>query len=91
MNWAHVNSHRLDLRSLPKQQSGDYLGTNPSGRRPTRGYRVDGKVLPVDERFFDHWNTDPWKLDYGGDGRSLACGSVFLLPYYMGRYHRLID
>jgi hypothetical protein len=91
MNWAHVNSHRLDLRSLPKQQSGDYLGTNPSGRRPTRGYRVDGKVLPVDERFFDHWNTDPWRLDYGGDGRSLACGSVFLLPYYMGRYHGLID
>ena len=47
--------------------------------------------LPVEERFFSHWNTDPWQLDYGGDGRTLACGSVYLLPYYMGRYHGLIE
>jgi hypothetical protein len=47
-------------------------------------------VLPVDERSFAHWNTDPWRLDQGGDGRELAIGTVFLLPYHMGRYHGFI-
>ncbi len=41
-------------------------------------------MLPVEERHFGHWNTDPWRLDYGGDGRELASGTVFLLPYYLG-------
>jgi hypothetical protein len=57
---------------------------------PNRGYRVNGKVLPVDERHFNHWNTDPWDLDYGGNGHELADGAVFLLPYYMGLYHGFI-
>ena len=52
--------------------------------------RFNGKVLPVDERFFSHWNTDPWKLDYEGDGTVLASGTVFLLPYYMGLYYDFI-
>ena len=67
------------------------LGTNSNDQRLARGYRIDGKVLPVEERYFGHWNTDPWQIDYGGDGRTLASGAVFLLPYYMGRYHGLID
>ncbi len=91
MDWAHSNSHRLDLVPLPRQQGRDLLATNRNEGRLTRGYRVDGKVLPVEERFFSHWNTDPWQLDYGGDGRTLACGSVFLLPYYLGKYHGLIE
>ncbi len=91
MNWPHTNSHRLDIVALPRQQARDLHGTNRNEGRLIRGYRVDGKVLPVEERFFSHWNTDPWQLDYGGDGRTLACGSVFLLPYYMGRYHGLIE
>jgi hypothetical protein len=51
---------------------------------------VNGKVLPVENRFFAHYNTDPWRLDYGGDGRELASGTVYLLPYYMGLYHGFI-
>ena len=47
---------------------------------------VDGKVLPVDERVLEHWNHDPWTLDTNGNGRSLADGNSFLLPYYMGLY-----
>jgi hypothetical protein len=86
LDWAHTNSHRLDLVRLPVQQGPGALDLN-DGRR---GYRVDGKVLPVDERFFAHWNTDPWRLDDGGQGRTLASGTVFLLPYQMGRYHGLI-
>lgn len=85
-SWARRNSHRLDLVLLPGQNSGDIYEPRHRGR----GYRVNGKVLPVQERHFNHWNTDPWRLDYGGDGRELASGAVFLLPYYMGLYHGFI-
>ena len=52
---------------------------------------MNGKVLPVENRHFNHWNTDPWQLDYGGNGSELAAGTVFLLPYYMGLYHGFIE
>ncbi len=86
-NWAHHNSHRLDLMPLRRQQVPDLA----SDELPHRAGRVNGKVLPVEERFFNHWNTDPWRLDYVGDGRELASGTVFLLPYYMGLYHGFIQ
>jgi len=85
-DWAHHHSHRLDLMPLRRQQVVDFT----SNDRARRGYRVNGKVLPVEERFFNHWNTDPWRFDYGGDGRGLASGTVFLLPYYLGLYHGFI-
>lgn len=85
--WHHANAHRLDVVRLPPQQSIDLHGPDAV----PRGHRIDGKVLPVDERSFSHWNTDPWRLDQGGDGRELASGTVFLLPYHMGRYHGFID
>ena len=84
--WRRTNSHRLDLVRLPAAQS---IDPGQPDRVP-RGYRVDGKVLPIDERCFAHWNTDPWRFDQGGDGRELASGTVFLLPWHMGRYHGFI-
>jgi hypothetical protein len=45
----------------------------------------------VENRHFEHWNTDPWTLDYGGGGQVLASGTVFLLPYYLGLYHGFIE
>ncbi len=81
LNWASKNSHRLDIVRLPRQQS----------FAPNRaGYRINGKVIPVENRHFNHWNTDPWELDYNGNGQQLASGTVFLLPYYMGLYHGFI-
>lgn len=82
-NWSHTNSHRLDLVRLPRQSGSGHIESSGSGR----GHRIDGKVLPVEERFFTHWNTDPWQLDTHGSGHELANGTVFLLPYYMGRHH----
>jgi hypothetical protein len=79
VNWALANSHRIDLVRLPAHIRGEGLG-----------HRVDGKVLPIDERYVGHWNHDPWQLDYGGDGRTLGDGAPFLLPYYMGLYHGFI-
>lgn len=87
LNWGCRNSHRLDVVRLPRQQSGEIVGPPHANV----GYRVSGKVLPVDNRHFNHWNTNPWRLDYGGDGRQLASGTVFLLPYYMGLYHGFIE
>jgi hypothetical protein len=55
------------------------------------GRRVDGKVLPIDERYVGHWNHDPWRLDHEGDGRTLGDGSPFLLPYYLGLYHGFLE
>ncbi|HAB17739.1 MAG TPA: hypothetical protein PLX89_28045, partial [Verrucomicrobiota bacterium] len=80
------NSHRLDVRRLPRQNSIDLVVPD---RRP-RGWRVNQKVLPVENRDFDHWNTDPWTLDYQGNGGTLGAGTVFLLPYYMGLHHGYI-
>ncbi|HAC92962.1 MAG TPA: hypothetical protein DCF63_20370 [Planctomycetaceae bacterium] len=87
LNWAHRNSHRLDILTLPRQSREE-----PGERiQRGRGHLMDGKVLPVENRHFNHWNTDPWRLDYPGDGRQLASGTVFLLPYYLGRYHGFIE
>jgi len=82
LNWGVRNSHRLDLMRLPAWAS--------DGNR-NRGHRRDGRVLPIDERYVDKWNHDPWALDYNGDGRRLADGASFLLPYYMGLYFGFLE
>lgn len=83
VNWRMTNSHRKDIVPLPAYARDDGV--------KGLGYRKNGKVLPIDERFVDQWNHDPWELDQGGDGRELADGSSFLLPYYMGLYHKFIQ
>ena len=87
VNWALQNSHRLDIVHLMRQADIDPY----ESRRRFRGMRVNGKVLPVENRQFNHWNTDPFDLDYGGNGRTLASGAVYLLPYYMGLYYGYIE
>lgn len=77
-NWEFKNSHRIDIVPLK-----DMWFRNT-------GYRIDGKVVPVDERHFEFWNHNPWRLDGGGDGRHLSDGAAFLLPYYLGKYHQFI-
>lgn len=80
--WSYRNSHRLDV--VPH-------GVEPGDPARPRGSRRDGSVLPIDERFLNRWNQDPWRLDGAGDGRTLADGSAYLLPYYLGRYLRLFQ
>ncbi len=80
-DWALSNSHRLDIVLLRHQEE----------RRGIRGHLLDGRVLPIDERFVNHWNHDPWRLDHGGQGRYLADGASFLLPYWFGLHHGLIE
>jgi hypothetical protein len=87
VNWRHTNSHRLDLLRLPEASRA--FDESP-GEFARRGYRNNGKVIPVDECYFNHWNRNAWHLDTGGDGREMGDGAVFLLPYYMGLYHGFI-
>jgi hypothetical protein len=75
VEWALANSRRQDLVLL---ENG-------------RGYRRNGRVLPIDQRWLEYWNADPFRLDYSGRGLRLADGAAFLLPYYLGLYHRYVD
>jgi hypothetical protein len=81
-NWAMKNSHRKDVKPLWPHAA--------RSRPGIRGHSRDGRVLPIDERYVEYWNHDPWQLDYAGRGRGLADGASFLLPYYMGLYHGFI-
>ena len=47
-------------------------------------------VLPYDELPMSKWNGNPYGLTGGNGGRSEDDGAYFLLPYWMGRYHKLI-
>jgi hypothetical protein len=87
-NWSFQNSHRLDIVHLAWQQQGKDLYIPPYEKR---GHLVDGKVLPIENRYVNHWNHDPWELDHNGNGKMLANGTAFLLPYYMGLYHGFIE
>jgi hypothetical protein len=85
-DWRHDNRERLDILPLPETA---YL--SDQDRRRAKGCRMDGKVIPVDERYFSHWNHDPWSLETGGEGLTLADGAVYTLPCYMGMYHGFVD
>ena len=77
ISWNVTNSRRLDV---PMDTLND---------------RFDRKqaliVLPYDESPISKWNGNPYRLDGGNGGRSEGDGVYFLLPYWMGRYHKLID
>src|SRR5208282_3089080 len=48
-------------------------------------------LLPPDERPVMKWNSNPFDIDGGSDGRGEDDGAAFLLPYWMGRYLGLIS
>jgi hypothetical protein len=76
ITWRTQNSHRADLN----------LADAPDRRG--RGRAI--KPLPWAERVISHWDHDPYELD-GGSDLGEADQTVWLLPYWMGRYHGLID
>ena len=46
--------------------------------------------LPPDERPIMKWNGNPFIVDGGNGSRAEDDGAFFLLPYWMGRYEKLI-
>jgi hypothetical protein len=72
--WSVANSHRNDLTRLP----------------PNFRHQQSAQLLRPDERPMMRWNGNPFALDGGADGRIELAGDEFLLPYWMGRYLRII-
>jgi hypothetical protein len=74
ITWDIRNSHRLDIERLPPNFRGQETAV----------------LLPPGERPMSRWNGNPFRLDGGDGGRTELAGDEFLLPYWMGRYLRLI-
>ncbi len=77
IDWTVRNSQRLDV------------AVDPMSDRFER--RQSLIVLPYDELPMSKWNGNPYTLDGGSGGRGEDDGAYFLLPYWMGRYHKLFD
>ncbi len=77
VQWDVRNSHRQDVPLDPL-----------SDRFKRRQALI---VLPYDELPMSKWNGNPYSLDGGNGGRSEDDGAYFLLPYWMGRYHKFVD
>ncbi len=73
--WTVENSHRRDIARLPA-----------NFRR-----QATDQLLPPDERAVMRWNGNPFELDGGDGGQRELAGDEFLLPYWMGRFLRIIQ
>jgi len=76
IEWTVKNSHRKDIVMEPE--------TDRFQHRQAKG------LLPPDERPVMKWNSNPFDIDGGNDGRGEDDGAAFLLPYWMGRYRRML-
>jgi hypothetical protein len=76
IDWTVKNSQRQDLRWAPELDRA--------------GHRQALNLLPPDERPVSKWNGNPFVVDGGGGGYGEDDGTAFLLPYWMGRYHKFI-
>jgi len=74
IGWSVRNSHRKDLEFI-----------EPNFRNQTTR-----KVLPPDERPMSKYNGNAFRLDGGNNGSSEYSGDIFLLPYWLGRYLKII-
>ena len=75
-DWNVKNSIRRDVPADTSQERFGQLQTT--------------RLLPPDERRVMKWNGNPFRLDAAGAGRSEDDGAFFLLPYWMGRYHKFL-
>jgi hypothetical protein len=74
VDWTMLNSHRLDVTKLGEDFRQESLV----------------ELLPPGERRITRWNGHPFVLDGGSGGRIELAGDEFLLPYWMGRYLKVI-
>jgi hypothetical protein len=76
IKWSVKNSHRRDAP------------LDVSAERHNRAQT--SRLLPPDERRVMKWNGNPFQLDDDGAGRGEDDGAFFLLPYWLGRYHKFL-
>lgn len=76
IHWKIVNSDRADTSFHPELVR--------------HGYRLLEEPLPYEERPMHRWDKTPYICD-SGDGLLLEDGTVYLHPYWLARYWKLID
>ena len=77
LSWDQINRRRENSRRRD-------IKIDPMN--PSQGLGV----LPYDRICIQRWNANPYQLDTGGQGEIEGDGVLFLLPYWMGRYHKFI-
>ena len=76
ITWTMENSHRWDL---------------PSDQLLDRSHKTQStRIIPTPEAAIIKANSNPREYDSGSDGAFEDDGAYFLLPYWMGRYHKLL-
>ena len=76
ITWTMENSHRWDL---------------PQDQLSGRSHEAQSvRPIPTPEAGIIKANSNPRQYDSGSDGAYEDDGAYFLLPYWMGRYHRLL-
>ena len=75
ISWTIRNSHRKDLTLL----------------EPNFRQQSTTNVLPPDERPMSKHNANSFRLDGGDSGHYQFSGDIYLLPYWMGRYLKIIQ
>lgn len=78
VDWPVQNSLRHDIQFSPSLNR--FQQTNSDSIR----------VLPANERVQSRWNSNPHDLD-GGFGLTEGDPGAWLLPYWLSRYHGLIE
>ncbi|MBS1822897.1 MAG: hypothetical protein JST61_13135 [Acidobacteria bacterium] len=76
VDWSVVNSTRRDV----DMDGGTYRSRCLQSRQ----------LLPPDELPITRWNTSPFCVDGGADGRREMEHTVFLLPYWIGKAFHLL-
>jgi hypothetical protein len=74
IGWSVRNSHRKDIKFLESNFRNQTIS----------------KVLPPDERPMSKYNGNHFRLDGGEGGRREYSGDIYLLPYWLGRYLKII-
>ncbi|MBM3793438.1 MAG: hypothetical protein FJW31_05095 [Acidobacteria bacterium] len=76
INWSVDNNWRKGLKW--------------AGAPDRHGRRESLDWIAPDERPIMKWNGNPFVVSAGGGGGSEDDGAFFLLPYWMGRYHKFL-
>ncbi|MCS7265988.1 MAG: hypothetical protein NZ805_14290 [Armatimonadetes bacterium] len=77
VHWDVRNSHRADVRiDEALGRFGEMQAVEP---------------LPFTERPMHKWNGNPYRLDGGSKGMVEEDATFFLLPYWLAKFHQLID
>ncbi len=75
VTWKIQNSQRQDITRM----------------QPNFRQQELVELLPPSERIITRWNTHPFVMDGGDGGYTELAGDEFLLPYWMGRFLKLIE